>query len=122
MSSNFIKNSKPKTKSSRSHQTHDYLSLIKPRGKSRQRRPIVDHPTSVEKTLLKKITATNDDELIGMFLERDCGVGCVGMKKYVTEDGKCIDHFKTLDSMEEKHILAYDESDKSLRIFAKVSR
>ena len=32
------------------------------------------------------------------------------------------DHFKTLDSTEENHILAYDKSENSLRIFAKVSR
>ena len=71
---------------------------------------------------MKKITRTNDDELIGMFLETDWDVGCVGMKKYVKEDGKCIDDLETLDSTEEKHILAYNESDKSLRIFTKVSR
>ena len=56
-----------------------------------------------------------------MFLET-WGVGCVGMKKYVEKDGKCIDAFETLDSTEEKHIIAYNESDKSLHIFAKVSR
>ena len=42
------------------------------------------------------MTTTNDDELIGMFLETDWGLGCVGMKKHVKEDGKCIDHFKNL--------------------------
>ena len=72
--------------------------------KKRQRRPIVDHPTSVEKTPLKKTTTGNDDELIGMFLETDWGIVSVGMMKYVKEDGKCIDHFKTLGIVQKKSI------------------
>ena len=57
-----------------------------------------------------------------MFLETNWGRSIVGKKKYDKEDGKCIDRFKTLDSTEDKHIFAFDESEPSMRIFAKVSR
>ena len=83
---------------------------------------IVNQSTSVEKTPLKKISEISDNELIGMFLETNWGVITVGKKKYDKEDGKCIDHFKTLDSTEDKQILAYDESEQSLRISTKGSR
>ena len=49
MSSNFIKNSKPKTKSSCSHQTYDHLPEIKPKKNKRQRGPLVNREYSDQK-------------------------------------------------------------------------
>ena len=57
-----------------------------------------------------------------MFLENNWGGSIVEEKKYDREEGKCIDPFKTHDSTEDTHILAFDESKPSLHIFAKVSR
>ena len=57
-----------------------------------------------------------------MLLDSKWGGGGDGMKEYDKQDAQCIDHFKILDSTEDNHILAYDKSENSLRIFAKVSR
>ena len=57
-----------------------------------------------------------------MFLDTNWVGSILGEKKYDKEDGKCINNFKTLDSTEDKHILAFDESEPSMRVFAKVSR
>ena len=71
---------------------------------------------------MKKISEIPDDELIGIFLETNWGVSTVGKKIYNKEGGKCIVHLKTLDSMKDNHILAFNESERSLLIFVKVSR
>ena len=57
-----------------------------------------------------------------MFLETSRGKSPVVKKKYADNDGKCIDRFEIIDSTEFKHILAFDKSQPSLRVFAKVSR
>ena len=72
------------------------------------------------KVLTKRENSNN--ELVDMFLEANWGKSNVGEEKYGEVDGKCIDHFKTLDSTEDQHILAFDKSQPSLRVFAKVSR
>ena len=71
---------------------------------------------------MKRIVENSEDELVGLFLETKWGKSITGEKKYDKKDNKCIDHFKTLDSMEDKHIIAVNESESSMRIFAKMSR
>ena len=115
MSSIFIKNTKPKTASS-------WSLKIKPKKKRKQRRPIVNQQKSVEKIPLKKITENPDNEQVGTFLETNWGESIVAGKKYDKKEGRRINHFKTLDSTEDKHILAFDESERSLRISATASR
>ena len=90
--------------------------------KKRQRRPLVNHKNSVEKIPLKRITENSADELVGLFLETKWDRSIAWEKKYDKEDAKCIDHFKTLDSTEDKHIFSVNESEPSMRMFAKVSR
>eukprot|EP00536_Pseudo-nitzschia_multiseries_P009986 jgi/Psemu1/24711/gm1.24711_g len=47
--------------------------------------------------------------------------GIVGEKKYPLAEALSIDNFETADSTDDQHILAFDDSEPSLRIFAKVS-
>ena len=116
-----MKNAKPKTKSSWSRRTYDQLSEIKKKPQKRQSCPLVNCKNSVQKIPLKKISENSDDELVGVFLETNWGRIIVG-EKDDKKDGKCIDHFKTLDSTKDKHILAFDESESPMRIVEKVSR
>eukprot|EP00536_Pseudo-nitzschia_multiseries_P011655 jgi/Psemu1/29577/gm1.29577_g len=99
MSSNFLKNSPPK---STSHATYNHLSTIKPKKKACQ--SIYTNLKHVEQIAL--ITVNKDG----------------GLKEYTSTEAVSIDSFETLDSMDEKYIIAFDESEPSLRIFAKVSR
>ena len=57
-----------------------------------------------------------------MFLETSWDKSHLVKKNYADNDGKYINHFEIIDSKEFKHILAFDKSQPSLRVFAKVSR
>ena len=71
---------------------------------------------------IEKIKDNSEDELVGLFLETKLDKNFDGKKKYDEKECKCIDHFDTLDSTGEKHIIAIDKSKPSMRIFAKVLR
>ena len=122
MSSNFIKNAKTETASSQSLETYNHLSQIKPKKKRRQRRPIIDHHKSVEKIPLKTVKEYPDNVVLSKFLETNLGGSIVGEKKYKSTEALSIDTFEPTYSMEDKYMIAFNESKPSLRIFAKVSR
>ena len=43
-----------------------------------------------------------------MFLETGWGESLVGETKYDNTEDRCIDHYTTLDSTEDTHILAFE--------------
>lgn len=115
MSSNFLKVAAPVSKS---HETSAKLSLIKPMKKERNRR-------STCKDVVRTIALKNKSStaaVAGKYMEIDWGGKTGGKKKYRPEQALSIGNFNTLDSTEDKPILAFDDSEPSLRIFAKVSR
>eukprot|EP00536_Pseudo-nitzschia_multiseries_P014271 jgi/Psemu1/310782/fgenesh1_kg.680_\ len=100
MSSNFLRIAAPVTTS---HDTYTNLSKIKPMKEERNRR-------STCKDGVSKYMETNWGGKIG------------GKKKYQPEQALSIENFNTLDSTKDEHIFAFDDTNPSLRIFAKVSR
>eukprot|EP00536_Pseudo-nitzschia_multiseries_P011432 jgi/Psemu1/28861/gm1.28861_g len=113
MTSNFLKNAAPL---STIHQTYTHLSTIKPR---KARRNINANLQHVEQITLKTVKKNG---FKGKFMETSWGWKTVGEKKYPSSEAVSIDSFKTLDSTDKKFILAFDESEPPLRIFAKASR
>eukprot|EP00536_Pseudo-nitzschia_multiseries_P013878 jgi/Psemu1/36774/gm1.36774_g len=87
------------------HQTYNHLSKIKPK---KARRSINANLKHVEQIALKTLNKK--------------GLKTVGEMQYPSADTVSIDSFTILDSTNKKFILAFDESEPSLRIFAKASR
>eukprot|EP00536_Pseudo-nitzschia_multiseries_P005659 jgi/Psemu1/13073/gm1.13073_g len=108
MPSNFLKNAAPALTS---HETYNHLSKIKPKKKGR--RSINANLKHVEQIALKKV---NKNGFEGKFMETSWGCKTVGEKKYPLAEAVSIDSFKTLDSTNEKFILAFDKSEPSLLI------
>eukprot|EP00536_Pseudo-nitzschia_multiseries_P019223 jgi/Psemu1/316804/fgenesh1_kg.4150_\ len=112
--SNFLQNAAPS--SSTIHQTYKHLSEIKPNKTAEgDRNAIFKH---VEEIALKTV---NKNGFKGKFLDTNWGRTTVGEKKYSLAQAVSIDSFTTLDSTNEKFVLAFAESEPSLRIFAKAS-
>eukprot|EP00536_Pseudo-nitzschia_multiseries_P006003 jgi/Psemu1/14231/gm1.14231_g len=114
MSSNFLKDAPTK---SNNHATYNHLSTIKPKKKRRRSRS--RNLKHVNQISLKAVTK---DLFKGKFMKSSWGEQIVGTKEYTSTEAVSIDCFDILDSTDEKHIIAVDESEPSLRIFAKVSR
>eukprot|EP00536_Pseudo-nitzschia_multiseries_P013991 jgi/Psemu1/37157/gm1.37157_g len=118
MTSNFLKNAAPS--SSTIHQTYKHLSVIQPNktakgDRNRDTKAIFKH---VEEIALKTV---HKNGFKGKFLDTNWGRTTVGEKKYSLAQAVSIDSFKTLDTTDEKFVLAFAESEPSLRIFAKAS-
>eukprot|EP00536_Pseudo-nitzschia_multiseries_P008971 jgi/Psemu1/21958/gm1.21958_g len=114
MTLNFLKNAAPALTR---HETYNHFSKIKPKKKAcRSTNANLKH---VKKISLKIV---NKNGFKGKFMETSWGEKIVGYKEYTSTEAVSIDSFQTLDSTDEKHIVAFDESEPSLQIFAKVSR
>eukprot|EP00536_Pseudo-nitzschia_multiseries_P010127 jgi/Psemu1/25090/gm1.25090_g len=100
MSSNFLRIAAPV---STSHETYTNLSEIKPMKKERNRR------------------STYKDG-VSKYMETSWGGKIGGKKKYQPEQALLIENFDMLDSTKDEHIVAFDDTNPLLRIFAKVSR
>eukprot|EP00536_Pseudo-nitzschia_multiseries_P018842 jgi/Psemu1/57580/gm1.57580_g len=119
LTSNFLKNAAPS--SSTIHQSYKHLSEIKPNktakgARNRDTKAIFKH---VEEIALKTV---NKNGFKGKFLDTNWGQTTVEEKKYSLAQAVSIDSFKTLDSTDKKFVLAFAESEPSLRLFAKASR
>eukprot|EP00536_Pseudo-nitzschia_multiseries_P009556 jgi/Psemu1/306631/fgenesh1_kg.270_\ len=119
MTSNFLENAAP----SSIHQTYKHLSEIKPnktaegdRNRRRDPNAIFKH---IEEIALKTV---HKNGFQGKFMATNWGRTTVGEKKYSLAQAVSIDSFKTVDSTDKKFVLAFAESEPSLRIFAKASR
>eukprot|EP00536_Pseudo-nitzschia_multiseries_P006344 jgi/Psemu1/15031/gm1.15031_g len=92
MSSNFLKNAAP---ASMSHETYNHLSQIKPNKREMALRTV------------------NKNEVEGKFMETSWDGKIIGDKEYLSIEAVSIDSFETLDSMDEKYIIAFDKSEPS---------
>eukprot|EP00536_Pseudo-nitzschia_multiseries_P003318 jgi/Psemu1/7485/gm1.7485_g len=113
MTSNFLQKAAPS--SSTIHQTYKHLLEIKPK---KARQSIKANLQHVKQIPLKTV---NKNGFKGKLMETNWGWKTVGEKEYTWEEAVSIESFKTVDSTNEKFILAFDQSELSLRIFAKAS-
>eukprot|EP00536_Pseudo-nitzschia_multiseries_P019168 jgi/Psemu1/316765/fgenesh1_kg.4027_\ len=115
MSLNFLRIAAPV---STSHETYTNLSGIKPMKKERNRRSTCKDGVSTIALKNKYRTTV----VKGKYMETNWGGKIGGKKKYQPEQALSIENFDTLDSTKDEHIVAFDDTNPSLRILAKVSR
>eukprot|EP00536_Pseudo-nitzschia_multiseries_P019621 jgi/Psemu1/317152/fgenesh1_kg.5854_\ len=115
MSLNFLRIAAPV---STSHETYANLSQIKPIKKKRNRRSTCKDGVSTIALENKYQTTVVE----GKYMETSWGGKIGGKKNHQPEQALSINNFETLDSTKDEHILAFDNSNPLLRIFAKQNR
>lgn len=113
--SKFVQKAPPKSKK---HKTYNTLAKIKGK-KTKPRRSLARVLKYVDRITLEKV---NSDWYAGKFLETTWNGEAVQSTAYERSEALCIDDLRTLDSTDEKFIMVVDESQQSLRLFAKASR